>query len=210
MVTDFPVAGLADGVYSVRVTAARPVVVGARASVVGDPSASTTPQDVTGGRSSGSAGTDTSTPGGTSTGTDAGLLDVGGPVDTSGSSSATAATPGATPTSSARGIDLAWIPAGAPLGRTAAVAVAAAPSPMLTLANPTSAPVTVRVARRSGTSSVAVPANGTASIAVSAGVLTLTGAGEVRAAVSYAGTGAIAGYPAVPADQAAMPVRISH
>ena len=92
----------------------------------------------------------------------------------------------------------------------AAIAVANAPSPMVTFANPAAAAITVRVVGQGDTSSVVVPAMGTASASVRAGVYTLSGAGAVRAAVSYAGPTAIAAYAALPADQAATPVRISH
>jgi hypothetical protein len=215
VVTDFPIAGLADGVYSARIESSRPLVAGARVSVVGDASASATPQDLTTGTTTaptatdGSTSTDGSTAGGTSTGSDGDLLTGSSPVDTSASSSATT-TSTAAPTSSARGIDLAWIPAGRPLEGTAANAVTDAPAPMLTVANPGSAAVKVVVTAKAGTTTLTVPAKGTASVAVARGIVTLKAPGAIRAAVSYAGLAAIAAYAVLPADQAARAVRVTH
>jgi hypothetical protein len=198
VVTDLTLAGLTDGIHTVRVTSNVPVIAGVRVSVVGDPSASTTetalpvPAD-------GTAPT-------TGTGGDRGLLGdtVPGTGDT-GSATTTTVDPSAT-TSTARGIDLAWIAAAEPLGASAAVAVADGPSPNVSLANPGDRPVTARL----GSQSLTVPAGGTTSVPVEPGVVVLTRSAGLRAAVSFAGPDAVAAYPVAPADQAARPVRVTH
>lgn len=209
-VTDITLPGLNDGVYSVRVLSTRPVVAGARVSVVADAGASTTDTGAAAtGTTTNGTGTDGTVAGGTSTGTDAGL--VGGPgagpagTDAAGGMN----TAGTATTATARGIDLAWIAAAEPLGTDATVAVGDGPSPMLTLANAASAAVKVQLSGTTG-ASLTVPAGGTASVAVQPGMGTLRGASGLRAAVSFAGSAAVAAYPVLPADQAAHPVRVTH
>jgi hypothetical protein len=200
VVTDFPVTGLADGTYTVRVSAGRAVVVGVRTSVVGDAGASTTPSDSATSTDTGSAS------GSTAVGTDAGLVGGDGPVDTAGTADASTTTAtGAT--STARGIDLAWFAAAPELSATAAVAVVSAPSPVLTIANAGAA----RTVRLSGatTKRVRVPAKGSIAVPVTHGVVVLRGAAGLRAGVSYAGPDAVAGYPVAAADQEARSVRIT-
>ena len=143
--------------------------------------------------------------GGTSTGTDSGLLGTDGTTTNAGSGMGTS---GAT-TATGRGIDLAWIAAGDPLGSSATVAVAVGPGATLSFVNPTGHQVSVRLSGVSGTT-VQVPAGGTAATTVRAGIGTISGASGLRAAVSYAGADALAAYPVEPADQAAHPVRVSH
>ncbi|MDQ1530708.1 MAG: hypothetical protein QOE37_813 [Microbacteriaceae bacterium] len=205
VVTDLPLAGLGDGVYTVRVTGAVPIVAGARVSVVGDPSASTTDTATT-------AATDVPAPATQTAGApagDRGLLGGADSAPTSDSTGGDAATtvvdPSAT-TSTARGIDLAWIAAAEPLGASAAVAVAAGPSAVLALANPGRRAVTARFDGQA----ITVPAGGTASASTGSGVHRLTGVDGLRAAVSYAGADAVAAYPVAPADQAAHAVRVTH
>jgi hypothetical protein len=201
VVTDFPVTGLADGTYTVRVSAKRPVVTGVRSAVVGDVGASTTPD----GSTSTAGATGSGTTSSTAVGTDAGLVGGNGPVDTStGSSSATTDT---SSTSTARGIDFAWFAAAQPLSATSAVAVVSAPTPLLSIENAGAArTVTLSGAVRR---TVRVPANGAIAVPVTRGVIVLHGAGGLRAAVSYAGSGAVAGYPVAAADQEARAVRIT-
>ncbi|MGT2425219.1 DUF5719 family protein [Amnibacterium kyonggiense] len=197
VVTDFPVTGLSDGTYTMRVTGARPLVAGVRTAVVGDLNGSVTPTDQP-------PATD-STSGGAAVGSDAGLVGGDGPVDTSGAT--TSSTADAAATSTARGIDFAWFAAAPELAASAAIAVVDAPSPVLSIANAGPA----RTVRLSGPISraVQVPAKGSIALPVSRGVVVLTGASGLRVAVSYAGDDAIAGYPAAAADQQAHPVRIS-
>ena len=209
-VTDVTLPGLTDGVYSLDVQSSQPVVTGARVATVTDASASTTDTGTTVGGTttgaSGTAGTDGSVAGGTSTGTDSGL--VGGSGTTNAASGMNTAATTAT-TATARGIDLAWIAAADPLGPSATVAVADGPGATLSFANPTDHAVSVKVAGVGG-STVQVPAGGTAVTGVHAGLGTLSGGSGLRAAVSYAGSGALAAYPVTPADQAAHPVRVTH
>lgn len=201
VVTDFPLNGLADGTYTVRVTAGLPVVTGVRTSVVGDAGASATPDDSVP-APTGSTGSTTGP--GAAGGTDAGLVGGDAPVDTStegGTSTAGAAT------STARGIDLAWFAAAPTLAATAAIAVTDAPSPILSIAGSG----TARTVTLSGALSqtVRVPAKGAVAVPVPRGLLVLKGADGLRAAVSYAGPDALAGYPAAGADQDARGISIS-
>ena len=206
VVTDFPVTGLADGTYTIRVSAKRPVVTGVRSAVVGDVSGSTTPDQTTTTGSATSSGTGT----GAAVGTDAGLVGGAGPVDTSTGTSSTGTSStnaDAAATSTARGIDFAWFAAAPELSATAAVAVVGAPSPVLSIVNPGAA----RSVQLSGsvTQTVRVPAKGAVAVPVTPGVIVLRGAVGLRAAVSYAGPDALAGYPVAAADQEARAVRIS-
>ncbi|WP_375388532.1 DUF5719 family protein [uncultured Amnibacterium sp.] len=197
VVTDFPVPGLADGTYTVRVAADRPLVTGVRTSVVGDAGASSTPDDS-------AAGAPTTTGAGAAVGTDAGLVGGDGPADTSSSAAAGAASVGTT--STARGIDLAWFAAAPTLTGTASVAVVDAPAPVLTIAGTGRA----RSVTLSGATpaTVQVPAKGSVAVPVAKGLLVLRGADGLFAAVSYAGADAVAGYPVGAADQEARGIRV--
>lgn len=200
VVTDFPVTGLIDGTYTIRVTAGRPIVTGVRSSVVGDAGAPTTPSD--GAADSGATGGT-----GDAAGTDAGLVGGDGPVDASTGTGGGTGTANGAGTSTARGIDLAWFAAAPRLSGTAAVAVTGAPDAVLTVAS-TGAARTVRLSgpiRRT----VQVPARGSVALPVPRGVLVLRNAEGLHAAVSYAGADALAGYPVIAADQEAEAVRIT-
>lgn len=199
VVTDFPVSGLADGTYTVRVTAERPFVTGVRTSTVSNASGSTTPADP-------APATTPGTGSAISGGSDAGLVGGDGPADASTGSSAGGGT--SSNTSTTRGIDLAWFSAAPPLSATAAVAVTADPSPMLSIANPGRAPRTVRLSGAID-QTVVVPANGSLAVTADAGLIVLRGTDGLSAAVSYAGPRALAGYPVTPADQEARAVRVS-
>jgi hypothetical protein len=198
VVTDFPVSGLTDGTYTVKVSGKRPIVTGVRTSVVGDANGSTTPSDSAGTTDSGATGS-------SAVGTDAGLVGGTGPVDTSGSTSSSTSTD-ASATSTARGIDLAWFAAAPKLSATSAIAVVNAPAPMLTIAGSG----TARSVKLSGAvrRTVRVPAKGSVVVPVTRGVVVLRGAEGLRAAVSYAGADAVAGYPVAAADQEAHAIRI--
>ena len=203
-VADLTLPGLTDGVYSLDVQSTEPVVTGARVATVTDVGASTTDTGTpAGGTTMNTAGTDGTVAGGTSTGTDAGLVGGTGTTGTGSGMNGTATT------ATARGIDLAWIAAADPLGSQATVAVADGPGATLSFANPTDRAVSVKVAGV-GAATVKVPAGGTAVTTVHPGVGTLTGGTGLRAAVSYAGSDAVAAYPVAPADQAAHPVRVTH
>ncbi|MBW4042234.1 MAG: hypothetical protein HIU86_08925 [Acidobacteria bacterium] len=205
VVTDFPVTGLADGTYTVRVSAKLPVVVGVRSAVIGDVGGSLTPDATSTGTPVGS-GTSSSS----AFGTDAGLVGGSGPVNTStgsaSSGSSANANAAASATSTARGIDFAWFAAASPLSATSAVAVVNAPAPVLSIVNPGAA----RAVRLSGAVSrtVQVPAKGAVAVPVTRGMLVLHGASGLLAAVSYAGSDAVAGYPVTASDQEARAIRI--
>ncbi|GAA4752906.1 hypothetical protein GCM10025783_27220 [Amnibacterium soli] len=200
VVTDFPVSGLTDGTYTVRVAAERPVVTGVRTAVVGDADAPTTPDD-----SAASDGSGDASDAGSAGGTDAGLVGGDGPTDTSTDTSSSPS--GTAATSTARGIDFAWFAAAPELSDTVAVAVVDAPSPVLTLAS-TGEKRTVRLSGATS-ASVQVPAKGSIAVPVQRGVVVLRNAEGIRAAVGYAGADALAGYPVAASDQQAMPVRIT-
>lgn len=193
VVTDFPVSGLGDGVYTVTVTAAERLIAGARVSVIGDAGGSTTPAAAPAAEERDAA-----------PGSDAGLVGGDGPVD---AGSAASPPPPTGATSTARGIDLAWFGAARPLGDLAAIAVVAAPGPVLTVANGGPA----RTVRLSGATeqTVQVPAAGSVSVPVAPGVVAVRGGRGLTAAVSFQGPAAVAGYPVGPVDQAARSVRIT-
>ena len=93
--------------------------------------------------------------------------------------------------------DFAWFGASPALSGDTAVSIAAGPSPMLSAMNPTKAAVTLTLDAQDGGSdlSLAVPAGGSASVAVAPGVTyLLKGATGLVAAVSYAGNARLAHY----------------
>ncbi|WP_405373207.1 MULTISPECIES: DUF5719 family protein [unclassified Microbacterium] len=108
------------------------------------------------------------------------------------------------------GSDFGWFAAADPLSVPSLFAVAAGPSPRLAIAaGADDATVTVTSDAGEGDArEVEVPAGGAVSIAVEPGSVYRIDAGEetIRANVVYAGDGAVAGYPVVPADAAASPV----
>lgn len=106
-------------------------------------------------------------------------------------------------------VDLAWFPAAPALTDATSLAVAQGPAPRLTLANPARAAVTATLATGGNSRTVEVPAEGSATVDVSAGsVYLLTGAAGLTAAVSYAGDGELAAYTVHPAAPPAPPVRV--
>lgn len=110
------------------------------------------------------------------------------------------------------GADFAWFPAADVFTVPSLVAIATGPRPTLTFSNDTDEPVAVRATADVGEGAVVeitVPARGAATMPARAGqVYRLTSDGAVRAAVDYRGTGALAGYPVVPADAAAPAITI--
>ncbi|MCR2801697.1 DUF5719 family protein [Microbacterium sp. zg-Y818] len=115
-----------------------------------------------------------------------------------------------TTTGFGEGDDFAWHMPAPRLEGPALVAVAAGPSPVLTLASPAGEAVTVTLTADAGAGpaqQIVVPAGGTARVEVSEGALYRLEAPEpIRAAVGYAGEGALAAYPVWPADAAASPL----
>lgn len=115
-----------------------------------------------------------------------------------------------TTTGFAEGDDFAWHTPAPRLEGPALVAVAAGPSPALTLAATGDEAVTVTITADAGAGAaqeITVPAGGTARVDVPEGSLYRIDAAEpIRAAVGYAGAGALAAYPVWPADAAASPL----
>lgn len=108
------------------------------------------------------------------------------------------------------GSDFAWFTPAHPLREPSLLAVAAGPAPVLTLASSEAAPqiVTLSDAEGRDPQQVAVPAGGTATVAVEADrmyLLTPDGGGAA-AAITYAAAGAVAGYVAEPGDAAASSI----
>ncbi|WP_431802326.1 DUF5719 family protein [Microbacterium sp. bgisy203] len=109
------------------------------------------------------------------------------------------------------GSDFAWYTPAPRLTAETLAAVADGPGATLTLAASGDADQTVTVLAPGGTSrDVTVPAGRSASVAVDAGsVLRLVPNGDgVFAAISYAGTGALAGYPVPAGDAAASAIEV--
>jgi len=98
--------------------------------------------------------------------------------------------------------DLAWFAAAPPLDGEALVVVPDAPSPLLSIVNPTSDDVEVELAPLTAgatTSVVAIPAGGAVSMAVAPGGYVLSGVQELSIAVSFAAPGVLASFVVSPA-----------
>ena len=109
------------------------------------------------------------------------------------------------------GSDFGWFTGAGVLAEPTLVAVASGPSPVLVLASDEGADQVVTVSDADGQSAreVAVPAGGSVEVTVDAGVFLVTpGAPGIRVGVSYAGAGAIAGYPVRPGDAAAAAILV--
>lgn len=104
--------------------------------------------------------------------------------------------------------DLAWFSAAPALEDSTFFVVAAGPSPLLTLANRTTADVEVDlVESRSGEgTTVTVPAGGSVSLPMSRGAYVLAGATGLAAAVTFAAPGALAAYVLAPDRPVAGPL----
>ncbi|MCR2816152.1 DUF5719 family protein [Microbacterium jiangjiandongii] len=115
-----------------------------------------------------------------------------------------------TTTGFGEGDDFAWHTPAPRLDGATLVAVAAGPSPVLTLAAPAGEAVTATLTADAGAGAaqqVTVPAGGTVEVDVSEGAIyRLEAAEPVHAAVGFAGDGALAAYPVWPADAAASPL----
>ena len=108
------------------------------------------------------------------------------------------------------GTDFAWFAAAPELRSTALVTVAPGPSPTLSLTNATAQDTTVTLDGPGVPAApVSIPAGHTVTFAVSAnGKYQLSGFAELHAAVSYSGTGAVAGFAVVPPEPASGPITV--
>lgn len=111
------------------------------------------------------------------------------------------------------GSDFGWFVAADAISAPALVAVAAGSSPTMTIVSSTGEPQTVVLTAASGTGAktdVSVPGSGSVTVPVRAGEVYRVdpGTGSVRAAVTYAGAGAVAGYPVAPSASAASAVTV--
>jgi hypothetical protein len=106
--------------------------------------------------------------------------------------------------------DLAWYAASPALTGDALVSVAPGPDPLLAVANPTDAEVSLVLDAQGGDDiTLVIPAGGTASTSVKAGTgYLLTGATGLHVAVSYAGKAQLAGYPISSARPVSGPIVI--
>lgn len=109
-----------------------------------------------------------------------------------------------------QGADFAWFAAAPDIDRSTVVAVPPGGSPVLTLVNDADESAVVSLTSPSGSSrDVELPAGATAEIALGeSGVHTIDPSGPVRAAVSFASAGALAGFPVWGADAAAPPITV--
>lgn len=107
------------------------------------------------------------------------------------------------------GSDFGWFTGAGVLTAPTLVAVASGPAPVLVLASDSASDQVVEVSDGAGQGSreVAVPAGGSVEVTVDAGVYLLTpGSPGIRAGVSYAGAGALAGYPVRAGDAEAAAI----
>ena len=110
---------------------------------------------------------------------------------------------------SAGSIDLSWFAAAPVLHERAQVAVAAGPSPMLHLANPTQQSQTVTLARTDAPpASVSVPAGASVTVPAVPGGYLLSGFDRLRVAVSYQGDGQLSGFTVSPGAPSAPAIRV--
>lgn len=108
--------------------------------------------------------------------------------------------------------DFAWLSSANELHSRAQLTVAPGPSPVLHLANTTTSPATVQLARVGGTTTqLAVPAGAAAFVPVDAGeTYQLSGFDSLFAAVTFSSNGFIAHYTIHPPGAASVPVRVYH
>ncbi|MGZ8804134.1 MAG: DUF5719 family protein [Microbacterium sp.] len=102
------------------------------------------------------------------------------------------------------GADFAWYTAAPAVNAPSLFATPPGPTPVLTLANPTDAPITVTVDAVDGSSTteITVGAQESASARLAARTVYLLDAGDggIRAGVSQSGDGALAGFPVWPSN----------
>ncbi|MCT9818743.1 DUF5719 family protein [Microbacterium sp. W1N] len=107
--------------------------------------------------------------------------------------------------------DFAWYAASPELGARSVAVVAEGPGAVLTITNDGPDDAVVTTSAGAGADEpvdVAVPSGGAAQVAVAAGEAYVIGTTTpgIRASVTYAGAGALAGYPVAPSDAAAADV----
>lgn len=110
-----------------------------------------------------------------------------------------------------RGSDFAWMTPAPDITGSTTVAVAQGPAPQLHVQNASKQATTVQLTPVGGgaSQSIALPAGGAATVAVSpATVYTLSAPDAVRAAVAFFGEGQLAGYPVWPTDAAASAIDV--
>lgn len=117
-----------------------------------------------------------------------------------------------TATGFGEGDDFAWHAAAPRIESGSLLAVAAGPSPMISIANGSGEDVTVTLTADAGAGTaqeITVPAEGTARIpAASQTSYRLETTGPVHASVGYSGPGALASYTVWPPDAAASPLTV--
>lgn len=109
-----------------------------------------------------------------------------------------------------QGSDFSWYAAAPEITGHTVLAVPAGPSPALVVWNPTDAAQTVTLEGSGTPVTVSVPALGSARTPVTAGsVWSLSTTGAIRAAVSYAGAGALSSMTVWPAQAAASTITVA-
>ncbi|WP_210480649.1 DUF5719 family protein [Naasia sp. SYSU D00948] len=180
-VVEVPFEGLADGTYTVTLTATEPVVAAARASTVAPPDPAQSGDEELPAEDAAEEGIG---------------FDVVGPVTD-------------VAVQAGERIDLAWFPSAGALTRPAAFAVADAPAPRLSVANTGEDAVTVTVEGGGVTQTLDLPARSTGVLDVAPNTVhLLTSTGAVAASVSYAGEGLLAAQPVRAANPLATPLTI--
>jgi hypothetical protein len=111
-----------------------------------------------------------------------------------------------TATGFAAGSDFAWIAAAPEITTPTAFAVPAGPAPVLTLVNNGAEAVTVTLSSGEGAELTVAPGAVLERAVTPSTVYTLDPSGAVSASVTFAGPGAVAGFPVWGADAAAQPV----
>lgn len=112
-------------------------------------------------------------------------------------------------TGSAAGSDFAWFTPAPELAAQTLVAVAAGPGPVLTVTSATEQVVTLDGGAAGGDDQLRLAAGGSVSVPVTANATYRVRAdAPVRAAVSYSGTGSLAGYPVPSGDAAESAIRV--
>jgi hypothetical protein len=105
------------------------------------------------------------------------------------------------------GSDFAWYQASPQIESSAVIAVPSGPGPVLTIANPSAADVTVELAEPgSDPVSVAVPAGASVQVPLRASTAYELTGGPVRASVGYVGAGALGAFPVFPATAGQEPI----
>jgi len=113
-----------------------------------------------------------------------------------------------TPTDGGRA-DLAWFASAPTLGDSALVDVADGPGAKITLVNPTRQDATVRIGSDGDTKRVEVPSGSTVTAGIPTSTsVTIRGAADLMAAVTYEGDSGIAGFPLRPDTAVSTPLTV--